>query len=399
MSRLGNFIATMWRPFLGTLVFVVLLFGLLSYKLSSVNPGPSLSEHQLISDSRSLENVSKNLVNSPYKLAHLGSSKISNSFFAKRLISVVMGVLIILFFYNLSKRFLNSYSSFLITILLSSSTLFLFISRSATPQIMLLLPIVLATIGYWLRFRDKKSWVWLLACIFAAISVFIPGMIFLLLAISLWQRRTLLEQFKAIRRSYLIIGFLPFVISISLIALNIISEPTLWRQYLGLSSTLSLAQFGNTLWRIPASLFVYTPANPYYWLGHQAVFDVFSSLMFLLGSYSLYRKRALDRSRLLAGWLLLGTMWVALTGDLSNMILILPAAYIVSGFGIYFLIRRWNKIFPNNPLARSVGSILMCIAVLSAASFQLVRYFVAWPNNPDTIKAYNQSANLLQYKR
>ncbi len=383
----------MWRPLVGMLLFFVFIVALFGYRLDSLAPGISQDERITINSSNGWHSI--NVVYAPYKAAQFGITKVRDSIFAHRLVSVIIGTLASLSFYSLSKRFFNPYIAVLATILFTTSSLVMYASRSAGFYVMLLATTILVDLGYKLRFNDKKSGLWLLLCLTASLSLAVPGLIFFLLAFAIWQRRSLREQFKAIKQPYLIGGLILLFIAVIAIIWGIVLNPSIWKIYLGLP-TFNLKQLGHNLVSIPVSLIAYSPSKPEYWLGHQPILDVFSLIMFALGSYSLVIKRKLDRSLLLGGWLGIGILWATLSGEFRNLVVILPAVYLAVGFGIQFLIRRWFKVFPNNPLARSVGTILMTIAVLSAVSFQLGRYYVAWPHNPDTIKAYRSTANLIQ---
>jgi len=63
---------------------------------------------------------------------------------------------------------------------------------------------------------------------------------------------------------------------------------------------------------------------------------------------------------------------------------VIPIVFIVVALGLVYLLDTWFAVFPNNPVARTVGMTMLSLAVIFACAYQLRRYFVAWPNSPDT---------------
>jgi uncharacterized membrane protein YoaK (UPF0700 family) len=77
-----------------------------------------------------------------------------------------------------------------------------------------------------------------------------------------------------------------------------------------------------------------------------------------------------------------------LGGSLS-LALLLPIIYFVAANGIAAMLVSWFTVFPRNPVARSIGLILITAAVLITCVFHVKRYFVAWPNASETTQAFS----------
>jgi hypothetical protein len=58
--------------------------------------------------------------------------------------------------------------------------------------------------------------------------------------------------------------------------------------------------------------------------------------------------------------------------------------------GIAYMLHEWFKVFPHNPIARSIGIIVIAIAILLTSVYQTRSYFVAWRYSPDTAKAFTE---------
>jgi hypothetical protein len=80
----------------------------------------------------------------------------------------------------------------------------------------------------------------------------------------------------------------------------------------------------------------------------------------------------------LAGLLLVGL------GGPVGLSLLVPLLYVWAAAGIAYLTREWLQVFPNNPLARSLGLGLIVLAVGLGCIYNLRAYFVAWPHNQTT---------------
>ena len=109
--------------------------------------------------------------------------------------------------------------------------------------------------------------------------------------------------------------------------------------------------------------------------------------MCLLGIYAYYNKRKLDRTKLIAGVLVLGTVLIGLQGSVS-MILLAPFVYLLITAGVAYLLDQWLTVYPRNPLARFIGVSLIILTVGLSCLFNLRHYFVAWPNAPATKQVY-----------
>jgi hypothetical protein len=109
--------------------------------------------------------------------------------------------------------------------------------------------------------------------------------------------------------------------------------------------------------------------------------------MCLIGAYFYARHLKAPRSRLLASYLVIGWILVALGGPVSLSFMV-PLMYVLAAMGIAYLMHEWLAVFPKNPLARVTGITLISLLICFAAFYNLRSYFVSWPHNNTTMTTF-----------
>jgi hypothetical protein len=71
-----------------------------------------------------------------------------------------------------------------------------------------------------------------------------------------------------------------------------------------------------------------------------------------------------------------------------SVAVLLPFIYICVTAGIAELLNQWFSYFPRNPWARNFGISLLVIAIGITCFYHLQRFYVAWPNTPETKSSY-----------
>jgi hypothetical protein len=110
--------------------------------------------------------------------------------------------------------------------------------------------------------------------------------------------------------------------------------------------------------------------------------------MLLLGLYAYRKKVRLERTIVYIVAFLCSVGLAAINNNQLYLYLCLPFLYLLIGEGISFMLTEWRSVFPRNPIARFVGTVLMSIAVLAACGYHLNRYFLAWMQAPETRAVY-----------
>ena len=124
--------------------------------------------------------------------------------------------------------------------------------------------------------------------------------------------------------------------------------------------------------------------------------DTFVGLMFLLGF--VLSLRHINRPKYFALLVVFGTMLLSAIVTAEGIphglrtLGSAPAAFILAGIGINFVLASWYKTFPINAPARSIGLYLIVLLFVLAAINSYKQYFVAWAQDPRTYAAYSEDA-------
>lgn len=382
----------MWQPASVFLLVLATVLFLYSFRLSSLPHGFNSTESEAGKSSSSLRIIWNDPANAPYKLSRLGITKLTTRRDALRGLSALISVLAIFLFYQLATKYYTKYVATVGTLLFATSSLLLNNGRIANPGIMLLSLFILMTCGYMLRFNAKSSLAWLATSLVIALSLFVPGMFIFIVAVSVWQLKSMQRPLSNVKPAVLMTCFLVVSAALVVIGYAVYREPSSWRIYLGLPDIMPQPlQMARNAASVPLGVFALAPSNPLYRLGKQPVLDVFTAAMFLLGSFAMLKKHSLDRVKLLGGIFIIATLFIAVSGNFENILILIPFIYFIIMAGLQWMITEWFRVFPKNPLARSGALVLIAIAVFFSCTFQARRYFLAWPHSPKTIAVFEKS--------
>lgn len=389
MKQLRDWVLSRWKLLLTLLVLVLVTGILLSYRLGSLVPGLSLEEQHYIQTQIS----GRQILDFPifvfhklpiYVLFKLHIHLIS----AYRAVSGIFAATMVLSGFFILKRWYSQRIAILGSLLLASSALALHLGRLATPDstFMLLLPL-LATVLWMLSTHKRKLSLIILAAL-VAVSLYIPGFIWLMLSLCTWQRKNLLSAIKKTTWWIKAAGGLLILISALPLVLASIHAPHILLIAAGLPvHILSLRHIGNNIVSIPMQLFFRGPTDPARWLGQLPILDAFSTVMLILGIYSLRYHLNKPRFKLLAGTTLILTILIILGG--IPLTALVPILYLLSAAGIAFMLQQWFTVFPRNPIARTLATGLVSMSVVSVMFYTSNQYFVAWPHSPQTVHVFN----------
>lgn len=109
------------------------------------------------------------------------------------------------------------------------------------------------------------------------------------------------------------------------------------------------------------------------------------SVMLILGIYAYRAGYYPTREKLAFGATVLALIAIII-GNVATIALVIPIIFILIANGISYMLQSWFTVFPRNPVARSIGIILLIIVILMSCYYQLQRYFIAWPNT-EPVKA------------
>lgn len=388
-ERLRNFIADTWQPILLYSGMFAVLGGLLFFRLGSLLPGYSLSEVVTYNASNGFRQIFDHPINAPFLIVtHIMTFISQHSYLLARLAAVGFGLATLIAFWWLLQHWYDRRVAFFGTILFGSSAWFLHIARFGTPDVLMFLVIMLVACGVWLKKSSNPIAMFLCFAISAAL-LYIPGMVWVVLLGALWQWKTIDRIFK--HHLWMVTwGGLLLASALAPLGLALYRTPEIWKTLVGLP-VVGWPQLGDVLsnlYQIPLAFFFrYVDATPETWLGNLAILDIFSIAMLFLGGYVFVRHANLQRVKLVGWALFAGILLISLGGGVSLSLLV-PFLYILIAAGVGFLFTRWYQVFPRNPIAHMLALVLMSLAVLTACSYQLRHYFVAWPRNRETQSVY-----------
>ncbi len=375
------------RLFGWLLAALVVVSWLLLYKLGSLVGGLSQTEVTAATAPVGWHGIYHQPLDLPLKLARsvVFAPFPDHGQTLTRLPNVLFGALAIVSFGGLIRLWHGRRTAVLATALFAFGAWTLHVSRLASFDVLYLwaMPTLICS-HYLLRKHYQSRAVWYGNIVVWGLMLYIPGLVWLVAADIVMQRRflSLGWQHHKLWRQRLFSIFLG-LLWLPLLAVNLArsGQAIAW---LGLPAHFAapltvLKQFAA----VPAHLFIRGPQYPELWLGKAPILDVFVLIACILGIYFYATHRQSPRSRYLAVLAFLGFLLVGLGGPVGLSLLV-PLLYIAAATGIAYLLHDWLKTFPNNPLARSLGVGIVVFAVALSCLYNYRAYFIAWPHNAAT---------------
>lgn len=387
-ERLRSFAIDKWQPVLLYGGMFGALGGLLFFRLGTLLLGYSANEVGSYQASSGFRFIFEHPIDAPFTIITYLMTFISeHSLLLTRLTAAVFGLATLFAFWWLLQHWYDRRVAFFGTILFGSSAWFLHTARFGTADVLMFLVVILIACGVWLKKSSNPVALFLCFAISASL-LYVPGMVWVVLLGVLWQWKTIDRIFRS--HLWLVtLGGLLLVGTLAPLGLAIYRTPEIWKTLVGLPAT-GWPQVGEVLsnvYQIPMAFFFrYPDASPETWLGNLAILDIFSIAMLFLGGYVFIRHANLQRARLV-GWAILASVALISLGGVSLSMLV-PFIYILVAAGIGLLFTRWYSVFPRNPIAHILALVLVSLAILTACSYQLRHYFVAWPRNRETQTVY-----------
>ena len=367
-------------------LFTLFLF---TFRLSSLNTGMNKYEINTISSSSSLSDLISNSSNLPYRFfIYLTNSIYPHHIFFYRLTSVIWALLFIYIFYLVIKKKFGPNIATILGLLLMTSAWVLHTSRTAVPDVLYLSTILIFWFREYLKENRNLNKLFLVLVSMIVFYLYVPGMIWIGLIGILWQRKIIKELLSRLERKYiLLIGFYGLLLSIPLI-FSIVHQPSNLLTIIGLPNSFpNLLKTLTNLLLLPYNILISMHQNSILWLGVAPLFDFFTSSLVLFGLYRYIREWPNNYITIILVTILVASFLYALGGPVTITMLI-GSLYLIAATGLSFLITKWFRVFPKNPIPRILGSLLIILAVFVAVIYNTRSYFVAWPNNSKTSQYY-----------
>lgn len=392
-------LANNWYVYLIGAVSIGIAALLLMFKLGSLTSGLSNAEYALwqrtFVEGVSLIDLLRDASYLPYKfcLWVVQYSPLHGNG-AIRLPGILFGLIGVAGIFSLLRQWYSLRVAYFGAALFLCSSWLLHITRLASPMsVYAAAPILLAMWSWVISGRHRR--VGLLAfTVSAAMALYVPGAIWLLIPAVIWQWHNLLQAFRNVPVVFSILTtvlgatlLVPFVLTIALPL-----QGTSWealRTFLALPASVpAITDVANNLLNIPKELFITSQGDPTHHLGHLPLLDAFATAMFVVGVYAFARDWRLDRTVFIFSTICASSLLISF-GAMSTAVL-LPFVYLIVIGGAAYLLHEWLRVFPRNPFARWLGISLVVVTVLAAMTYQLTNYFVAWPDAPETKSAFTK---------
>ncbi len=308
-----------------------------------------------------------------------------------RVPSVLLGILAIVSFAIVVKFWHGTRLAVLGAVLFATSAWVLHVSRYTGYDSSYLMAIPLLLLTQTLLLKTKHIlWTLLILAIWSML-LFVPGMIWFVLLAAYWQLPELQDAWQQYRMWWqrtllVVVGFSWAPLLIYHFTQSVSSIQT----WTGLPAEFgTVADFGLRIATVPVNLFAFGPNNPELWLGRLPILDVIAAGLAVLGIWYYARRWRANRTQLLASYAGLAILIIGLGGAVQ-LSLIVPIAYLLAVAGTAYMLNDWLKRFPNNPVARSFGIVLITVVIAVSSLYNLRSYFVAWPNNQQTMSRFEQ---------
>jgi hypothetical protein len=392
MNRVRKLLSLHWQTILTTIAVLGGLGFLLFWQIGSLTDFKiSPLEAETIASASSLRAILENSLYLPLKVLTYGLSFIPMDDAFLRIASSIIGAITAIYFYIILRRLHTRRITAVGIILFVTASWFLQSARVITPVIMALYSATaLIFLSLWLPHVQYKKIAFVFAATVAASLVYTPGFLPLLVFLLIIKPKKFLAVVRSVPVWVVVLSAVLFAAMIAPLIYSLIFGTLSVRTYLGIPLVFEPIEWLKRLLIIPAYLVARGPFQPGFNLGRLPILDVFTTVLTFLGAYSYYHQRRLSRTGLLVVLTLFACVMIALNGPLW-LPLLMPVVYILAVMGIAILLQQWFTVFPRNPLARSIGIGVMCLALATVSVYHLTRYFVAWPNNSETKITFDQS--------
>ena len=398
-KRTKTIIADNWLLWVIVAAVLGIVVTALTYQLGSLTGQASVTEHQIVNrvsdQAIGLRSILENAVYLPYQLVmYLLQFTPFTTLASVRAISGLFGLLGIAGFLYILYKWYTLRIAVLGTVLFASSSWFLHTARFADPAASyLLIPLLIAGVVA-LQSKTRPRWMLLLTTLLGLSIMYVPGLIWFLVPAIFLHRKII---FGSLRRQPLwfnaAIGLMIAVMLVPLVfstlfsinngtdsLLSILGLPSSFEPFTSVLKTAAITV---------SNIFAYNKAGPLYVPGHLPWLDAATNLLVAIGLYQFVRHIGLNRSKLLVFLGTVGLLLIALGGSVAP-VLLLPFVYVLAVEGLKWLLDSWLKVFPRNPVARSLGVVLTIVVVGMIAAYQTQKYFLAWGKAPETHAVFNK---------
>ena len=380
---------------LATVGLLLLFITKIPAGLSAAEEASALSSSQIVFDQHFLERTST--VDLPYHVTQWASLKLFGlGAIGVRLPSLIFGALSMLCILLLLRRWLQENVAICWGLLVATSTWFLTLGRSGTPEVMVAfwtsLILLLATLVSQ-QSRGYQTWK-ALSIVAIGLSFYTPLMAYLFAASALAAafQPHLRYVIRYAEKTSITLGVILFVGVLIPLGWNIWREPVVIRDLLAIPDMLpGPLLFFKDLWTAASAVI-----NPFETEIGRIITPLLGIPIIALATLGLIRT-IIDyhsvRSYVLLLWLAILTPVIGLNPTQLNIIFV--PVMLLGAIGMQALFRYWYDLFPRNPYARVFGLLPIIFLMASIVGLNYQRYFTGVSYAQSSVELYNTDPFIL----
>ncbi len=389
VKKVKFYFSLMWKPVLVTVGLLTLSVVFLLTNLSTVPNGYSQPEIDYFTNIADGPMVPDNPIYLPIYLFHKLSLKvIRNDIQTLRIANAFLGLTSVIIMFNVIRVWRTTRAALLTCGLFITSTWFLIVTRSALPDVGVLLATSIAAIVVWFQSTKKHKFALIITVLTLGALLYLPGLIWFVVAGAIWKHKRIVYELRNSPLWYVIVSTIVFIIILIPLLIQI-DNLEFTKQLTGITpANLDVRVILSNVSRFIVNTFWDSSFKNSYGMGSQAVFDIFTIILIITGAISLYKNRTRSRSRYILLSIIISAILIATSSSVPSIIILPYIMLIISG-GIVWLLQQWLAVFPRNPFARNLGVVIVVIAVSLSAFYNSYRYFIAWPHMDSTKNNYS----------
>jgi 4-amino-4-deoxy-L-arabinose transferase-like glycosyltransferase len=363
------------------IIALATVFVLFFWHLAALAPRLSLGETIYKQSVQSLSGIMDNPIYLPHKLLSFLLIKIGNGSTSIRLASVIMSLIFIASFYIVCRRWFGQFIALATTILFTSIPWIILYSRSGTPEIMLLSPLVLLAAFLWFSKTDKKTIAFFLLILLTGVLLYVPGMIWFVVVAGAFLQGKVSESSQELSKKIICAGGVLLVLLLVPLALAISKNTAVLKSILLIPTSFHGAKetVSSISWSI-GSLVWKTRQHSYLSVGRLSILNATNMILALFGIYIMWTKARREFYALIFLFIF-GIVASGLNENVAFLILSLPSIGILMAAGLRYLYGEWRTVFPLNPLPKTLALALICSLVLLNLYVGIRYSLITWPHS------------------
>lgn len=376
------------NPRVFLLIIIILLLVLFSHFFNAKPAGLSPAEFSTKNSSLSLSTIFHNPINASHNLLAYGLHAAGISWRGSiRLASTIFGGFFLACFYWLARLMFGKEIGLMGGLILLASPLFLVAARDGSGVIMYFWIIALMALYNWAARSESGIRLIILAAA-TALALYTPGIILWIVIGLALGRKKITAIIEDAEPPIITVAILIGLLLIVPLVLAIIKDESLAKQLFLIPATIAAPGrvLKNIAWAA-YSLFVKAPHHSALIINRLPLFNWVADALLIFGSFAMWGA-ARDKFITLVAAIVYAVIFAGFNDNFSLLALAIPAASIIICAGLRYLYIEWRRVFPHNPLAKTMALSMMWVLVIVQLAFGARYALIAWPVTTDTHTTY-----------